>query len=60
MRTLTDIYNKTAERRTQALTFIGKERRKLVLDAQVQQKLEAQNQAFLAGLQDIENLKRLA
>lgn len=60
MRTLSEIYNKTAERRTQALTFIGKERRKLVLDAQVQQELKAKNQAFLAGLQDIEGLQQIA
>ncbi len=57
---LPKIFNESANRRTQNLSFVGRERREIVQIA-IEERLHAgKNDAFLAGIENIKDIKKLA
>ena len=60
MAELSIIYNRVADRRNQNLDFVGKERRKIILDAERRKEQEARMKYFLKDAQNIKGIKRLA
>lgn len=57
---LPKIFNKSANRRTQNLPFVGRERRQIAQIA-IQERLHAgKNDAFLEGIKKIKDIKKLA
>jgi hypothetical protein len=60
MLNLSKAYNDMAERRQQSLDFVGQDRRKIIENAQKEAADKANNLDFIAKLQDIDGVKKIA
>lgn len=56
----TKMFNEFRDRRTQELSFVGQDRRKIIENAEAQLAHEANTQAFLTRAQNIDGVKRIA
>ena len=60
MSNYTTMFNQVSERRKQNLNFVGQDRRKIIENAEAQAAHEANTQAFLSRVQNIDSIKRIA
>lgn len=58
--TLTEIYNKSANRRQQTLPFVGEDRRKMIEMIESAENQEFMDKVLLEGIEYLQGIKRLA